>query len=427
MNNLQKWKPFLVRGFPYVTLTISAISTLLFFTLPTSLTTIFLIFFGSILIISSTLSIYFQWQQQNNRSDQEQIKILSSSMSQVGSGNLNIEIDTSKLNRDNLVDNLTFEIKKMLEAQKELLALIKNTSDKLNQFIQQTFAANKSLADKVKSQVVTTDGASTSLEGMSVSVDSIFTSSSSNIRVLSLLTEEINTLYSQIESTRDNTDNALSLSNEVSEMVEEGDVALKEMNQGISNITASSGKITNIVTVIKEISDRVNLLSLNASIEAARAGQYGKGFAVVANEVSKLAEQTASSIKEIEENVKRNNQDIAHSKQRIEKTNEVFRKIVNHIELIVQKTILTSEILNDELDTREALLKQSNLLESKTNAINAAILEQKLAYEEIIQSTAQVTQQSHDIAKETEKIQSSMDEIKNLSEEVQDIVQIFKF
>lgn len=103
-----------------------------------------------------------------------------------------------------------------------------------------------------------------------------------------------------------------------SEVILEGNMAVQktiEQMNSIQNIVADiaqavrelgnqSNKINQIIGIITNIAEQTNLLSLNASIEAARAGEAGRGFAVVASEVSKLAEQTAASGKQVSEVVK---------------------------------------------------------------------------------------------------------------------------
>jgi methyl-accepting chemotaxis protein WspA len=76
--------------------------------------------------------------------------------------------------------------------------------------------------------------------------------------------------------------------------------ATNSITSKLSIINDKANKISTVVTTINKISEQTNLLSLNASIEAEKAGEYGKGFSVVAREISRLADQTAVSTKDIE-------------------------------------------------------------------------------------------------------------------------------
>jgi methyl-accepting chemotaxis protein len=85
----------------------------------------------------------------------------------------------------------------------------------------------------------------------------------------------------------------------VTRTAEEGGLVMAKATDAMERITASSGKISNIIGLIDDIAFQTNLLALNASVEAARAGEAGKGFAVVAVEVRRLAQSAAQASSEV--------------------------------------------------------------------------------------------------------------------------------
>ncbi len=169
--------------------------------------------------------------------------------------------------------------------------------------------------------------------------------------------------------------------------------AIKEVIVGMEKINESSNKITEIVKVINDIADQTNLLSLNASIEAARAGDQGRGFAVVADEISKLADRSSNSTKEIEALVKESVSNIKNGVERSLKAEEAFRTIVTSVEE-------TSELMNE---INRSIEKQSS---------NSAMIQ--LSMESINDETKKVSASSEEFLSATVNLQNKAEEIRSI-------------
>lgn len=123
------------------------------------------------------------------------------------------------------------------------------------------------------------------------------------------------------------------------------------VSSSITRLQVSSEKIEHIVQLIRDIADKINLLSLNAAIEAARAGEHGKGFAVVSDEVRKLADKTFAATREIDESV---SGIMNETGQAVSSMNELLSDVQSNVGKIEQ----VGSRLNGILDSSSVLSDQ---------------------------------------------------------------------
>ena len=159
----------------------------------------------------------------------------------------------------------------------------------------------------------------------------------------------------------------------------------------LDNDTKTIGKI---ITLINEIAGQTNLLSLNASIEAARAGAAGRGFAVVADEIRKLAEQSVAAAVDIEKNI----QTIVNRSQVMSSKAQSVDEVISSQQKAVDETVVLFNDINNELDrlmeqvecitTEIAEVDQVkyNTLEAMSNI--AAVVEEAAAVNQTINEDA---------------------------------------
>ena len=121
---------------------------------------------------------------------------------------------------------------------------------------------------------------------------------------------------------------------------EQGTGAGADTTEAMAGITRTAGDISKAILVIQEIAGQTNLLSLNAAIEAAKAGEQGKGFAVVAEEVRKLAERSAVAAREIEQIIGQTREAVAGGVASVGLTQE-------HLEAIRRRVLEVSVRIRD--------------------------------------------------------------------------------
>ena len=196
--------------------------------------------------------------------------------------------------------------------------------------------------------------------------------------------ETAETNFSRIKETSDLMeeihDASLAQTSRATEAIKLADIneeKIADTIKAITNMNENSKKIEEISKTISEIADQTNLLSLNAAIESARAGEHGKGFAVVADEISKLASMSIDSSKEIATIIKSTVNNIENSSVTIENLAQYLNEIIEFV-----KT--NSSFMTDLKNKTEKELDVSKTLFSSTTEV------EKAAREVISQSEIQI-------------------------------------
>ncbi|MGE0632237.1 MAG: methyl-accepting chemotaxis protein [Pseudobdellovibrionaceae bacterium] len=150
--------------------------------------------------------------------------------------------------------------------------------------------------------------------------------------------------------------------------------AVEESNRSISEITQVITDIETKTTVIKDIVFQTKLLSFNASVEAARAGEHGKGFSVVAEEVGNLAQMSGNAAQEIsgtlEESIKKVNQIVSDTKQRVESLIEAGKEKVERGHAIAGECEkILDQIVNEVTDVGSMVVEISNASKEQSHGI----------------------------------------------------------
>ena len=188
--------------------------------------------------------------------------------------------------------------------------------------------------------------------------------------------------------------------------------AAGSINAKLAVLNEKAGNINQVVTTITKVADQTNLLSLNASIEAEKAGEYGRGFAVVATEIRRLADQTAVATFDIEQMVKEMQSAVTAGVMGMDKFSEEVRRGVQEVQ---QVSVQLAQII-----------QQVQALTPRFETVNEGMQAQATGAQQISEALGQLGEAAQQTAESLRQSNMAIEQLTETSHNLKASVNRFK-
>lgn len=317
-------------------------------------------------------------------------------------------------------------IEQFILSMRQMIASIHTVSNKLSAQASNSDTISEQMygASKVQSQSMRE--LNITVEQLSLSVGEIANHATTLATVVADTKENGEEVDNRMQETVTVSRNGKNDLQRVSDAMKDIDTSIHKLHQMIDKVGKTSEEITNITEIIGNIADQTALLSLNASIEAARAGDAGRGFAVVATEIGQLANTSADSVYHIKSLIDEINSLVRDT---IKQTNESVGDI-NRSSKMVGDTIKTFDSIFGHIDKMSVLvndmIKKVEQVDDVATNVAAISEEQAASSEEILATSESMVRQVDSITQNSESVSEGAKELTASAEELYEQVARFK-
>jgi methyl-accepting chemotaxis protein len=268
---------------------------------------------------------------------------------------------TEKISNDypGAFDQLKQDANSTVEKLMEIIAQVKDSTGLITSAAQEIAAGNSDLSQRTEEQASSLEETASSMEELTATV----------------------------KQNAENARQANHLSMDASDIAVKGGKAVGDVVRTMALISASSGKIMDIISVIEGIAFQTNILALNAAVEAARAGEQGRGFAVVAAEVRSLAQRSAAAAKEIKTLINDSVDKVYTGSKQVDQAGATMNEIVIAVKRVTDIMAEISAASNEQSAGIEQVNHAIIQLDTVTQQ-NAALVQEAAVAAEALQEQA---------------------------------------
>ena len=351
------------------------------------------------------------------------IRSLTDSIVTMASGDFTVDIKTKGNDEITLMGH---SMKEFTAAIRSMINDISNISETLKGQAESSTSVSGGLYEASLKQSKNIDELNGTVDQLSASVQEIAESATALAVVVSDTSDSSNNAEDKMNVTVEVAEAGKNDMQKVGEAMGLIEQSINGLQESIDKVGAASQEINKIVGMIGEIADETNLLALNASIEAARAGDAGKGFAVVATEIGSLATNSNQSVQKIQTLI---NEVTSLVGETVDKAKGSVDEINTSSRLVHQAVATFDTIYDNIVDANKVVNDMAaNMLKVADVSTNvASITEEQAASAELISRNAgNIASESKNITDDSEKVAETARKLADTSEKLMTQINSFR-